>query len=250
MLRDRVVRVAGNPADFGAPEPDVDILVAGHSLCQDYLAQVRAGDIRCRPQIATVDGREVTFVDGTHESVDAIVCATGYRFDIPYLPDEVWRAVGADLRLHHRTLHPDQPTLGIVGQFALQGPYFPLLELQARWIVGIWSGDIAAPDTHAMRASVAAPPPALDSHHVLAVTLSEAAGLAPDIRAHADLAEPLLFGPLLPPRYRLDGPGADADAAGRFVQQLSASPRAPVEPDDVLALEELGLADLAPAVRL
>jgi hypothetical protein len=250
MLRERVVRVAGNPADFGAPEPDMDILVAGHSLCQDYLAQVRAGDIRCRPQIATVDGSEVTFVDGTHESVDAIVCATGYRCDIPYLPEEVWRAVGQDLRLHHRTLHPDLPTLGIVGQFALQGPYFPLLELQARWIVGIWSGDIAAPDARVMRASVAAPPPALDSHHALALTLSEAAGLAPDVRAHADLAEPLLFGPLLPPRYRLDGPGADADAAGRFVQQLSASPRAPVEPDDVLALGELGLGDLAPAVRL
>ena len=45
LLRARVVRVAGNPADFGAPEPDPDFLAAGHSLGQDYLAQVRAGAI-------------------------------------------------------------------------------------------------------------------------------------------------------------------------------------------------------------
>jgi cation diffusion facilitator CzcD-associated flavoprotein CzcO len=249
MLRERVVRVAGNPADFGAPEPDTDILVAGHSLCQDYLAQVRAGDISCRPAIVAVDGHEVTFADGTRASVDAIVCATGYRLDIPYLDDEMWSVVGPDLRLHHRTLHPDLPTLGVIGQFALQGPYFPLLELQARWIVGVWTGDVDAPDPGEMRESVAAPPPALDSHHVLAVMLAMDAGVAPDLRAHSDLIEPLLFGPMLPPRYRLDGPGALSDASSRFVEQLSASPRAPVEPDDVLALTDLGLTDLMPALR-
>jgi dimethylaniline monooxygenase (N-oxide forming) len=249
MLRERVVRVAGNPADFGAPEPDADILIAGHSLCQDYLAQVRTGDIACRPAVATVAGGDVTFVDGTREHVDAIVCATGYRLDIPYLPHEVSSRVGPDLRLHHRTLHPDVPTLGFVGQFALQGPYFPLLELQARWIVGVWAGDIDAPDPRMMRENAAAGPPVLDSHHLLAVMLAEDAGVAPDLRARAELSEPLLFGPMLPPRYRLDGPGALPDAESRFLHQLAASPRAPVEPDDVLALAELGLADLTPASR-
>jgi hypothetical protein len=39
-LRERVLRVAGSPASFGAPEPDADILAAGLSLCQDYLAHV------------------------------------------------------------------------------------------------------------------------------------------------------------------------------------------------------------------
>jgi hypothetical protein len=79
--------------------------------------------------------------------------------------------------------------------------------------------------------------------------LADDAGVAPDLRTHRDLAEPLLFGPMLPPRYRLDGPGALPDADSRFRQQLAASPRASVEPDDVLALAGLGLADLTPAVR-
>jgi dimethylaniline monooxygenase (N-oxide forming) len=244
MLRARVVRVAGNPVDFGAPEPDESILVAGHSLCQDYLSQVRAGDILCRPGIAAVDGRRVTFVDGTHEDIDAIISATGYRLDMPYLSESVWSCVGPQLRLHNRTFHPDLPGLGVIGQFALQGPYLPLLELQARWIIGTWSGEMPAPEESAMRAGVASAPPVIDSHHMLAMTLAASAGVAPDLRAWPELAEALLFGPLLPPRYRLDGAGAMPDAAAQFAHQLDANPRAPIEPDDLAALPDLGLADL------
>jgi hypothetical protein len=180
-----------------------------------------------------------------------LVCATGYRLDIPYLPTEVWSVTGPELRLHARTFHPDLETLGVVGQFALQGPFLPLLELQARWIVGVWCGDIAPPSQEEMRASLAVAPPAIDAHNVLALTLSEGAGVAPDLEARPDLAEALLFGPMLPPRYRLDGPGARKDAPAAFREQLSTSPRAPVEPDDLAALPELGLGHLrlAPSAR-
>ena len=248
LLRERVLRVAGNPADFGAPEPSADFLIAGHSLCQDYLTQVRAGTIVCRPAIVTAVDEQVTFADGSCERVDAIVCATGYRLDLPYLSPQLWSVLGPDLRLHHRTMHPDLPGFGVVGQFALQGPYFPLLELQARWIVGTWSGAGPQPDEVAARASIASPAPAVDSHNVLALALAQAAGVAPDVRAHPDLAEALLLGPMLPPRYRLDGPGARSDAAATFGDQLAASPRAPVEPDDIAALPDVGYGDLLSAI--
>ena len=250
LLRERVVRVAGNPADFGAPRPDDDILVAGHSLSQDYLSLVRDGRIICRPAIADVDGRTVTFTDGTTEIVDTIVCATGYDLHVPYLPGEVWRKTGPQLALYHRTIHPDLPAFGVIGQFALQGPYFPLLELQARWIAGLWSGAISPPADEKMREAVRRPPLPVFAHHLLAVDISEAAGVAPDLRSHPELAEPLLFGPMLPARYRLNGPGSRPDAADIFRQQVAASPRAPVEPDDLAALGPLGLADLVPAAPL
>ena len=245
LLRDRVVRISGNPADFGAPRPDPDILIAGHSLCQDYLMQVREGQIVCRPEITDVDTNTVTFADGSREPVDAIICATGYALDIPYLPPEVASTVGAQLRLHHRTLHPDLRGLAFVGQFALQGPYLPLLELQARWIANVWSGLVPAPDMSVMRASIAEPPPAIDSHNLLAVSLSSLAGVAPDFDAHPTLAEPLLCGPMLPPRYRLDGPGALPGAAGEFTEQLATSRRPPVDPHDIEMLPQLGLRNIA-----
>jgi hypothetical protein len=245
-----VIRVAGNPADFGAPAPDDDILRAGHSLCQNYLAQVRDGSIVCRPAIDSVSGRTVTFTDGSRAAVDAIVCATGYDLEIPYLDDEVWERVGADLRLHLRTWHPDLPGIGFIGQYATSGPYFPLLELQARWIVNVWSGAVDPPDESEMRAAVAEAPPPLDSHDALALTLSEASSTSPDIEGHSELFEALLFGPMLPPRYRLDGPGAMPNAADLLVEQMATSPRAPVEPDDLASLSLLGVSrpGAAPAV--
>ena len=244
LLRERVVRVAGNPVDFGAPAPDEDILVAGHSLSQDYLRLVRDGRILCRPAIADVDGRTVAFTDGRVEIVDTIICATGYELDVPYLPDGVWRTTGPQLALHHRTIHPDLPAFGVIGQYALQGPYFPLLELQARWIAGLWSGAISPPADRVMREAVRRPPLPMLAHHVLAVDLSDAAGVAPDLDRRPELVEPLLFGPMLPARYRLDGPGSVPDAADTFLQQVAASPRAPVESDDLSAVELLGLARL------
>jgi cation diffusion facilitator CzcD-associated flavoprotein CzcO len=240
-LRDRVVRVAGNPVDYGAPAPDDDILRAGHSLCQDYLGQVRDGSILCRPEIESVSGRTVTFTDGSSAAVDVIVCATGYELDIPYLDDRIWARTGADMRLHLRTVHPDLPGLGVLGQYATSGPYFPLLELQARWVVNLWSGAVDPPDEFEMRASLAAAPPALDSHDALALAFSEASAVAPDVGARPDLFHALLFGPMLPPRYRLEGPGAMPNAADLLLEQMATSPCAPIEPDDLASLPRLGL---------
>ena len=234
--RERILRVAGNPADFGAPAPSDDLRVAGISLCQDYLAQVRDGSIVCRPAIESIEGRTVTFTDGSTETVDAIICATGYDVDIPYLGDDVRRVLGPDLALYQRTFHPDLPGLGVIGQFLAQGPYFPLLELQARWIAAVWSGEVALPDDARMRQAIAQPRPPLDAHNALALTLSEELGVAPEPTDWPELGEPLLFGPMLPPRYRLSGPGATPDARREFAQQLAASPRAPVDPADVESL--------------
>jgi dimethylaniline monooxygenase (N-oxide forming) len=247
-LRERVLRVAGDPAASGAPAPDPDILLSGTSLCQDYLALVADGRIGCRPAIAAIEDRTVRFTDGTSDTVDTIVCATGYALDIPYLDQEAREVLGPGFGLYQRTLHPDLPGFGVVGQFLALGPYFPLLELQARWIVATWAGEVPAPDAAVMRAAMAEPRPPVDLHNMLATTLADASGVTPDLLARPELTEPLLFGPMLPPRYRLDGPGAQAGAARRFEAQLAASPRAPVTPADVETLRRLGLGPEADVV--
>jgi len=243
--RERILRVAGNPVDFGAPAPSEDLLVAGLSLCQDYLTQVRDGSIACRPQIAAVEGTTVIFADGTSKAVEAIVCATGYDLDLPYLPGEVAALLGDGPDLYQRTFHPDVPGLGVIGQFLAQGPYFPLLELQARWIVAVWSGEVALPADAEIRQVMARPRPPLDAHNALALTLSEELGVAPEPLDWDELCEPLMFGPLLPPRYRLSGPGAQPQARERFTAQLAASPRAPVERGDIEALRGFGRSAIA-----
>ncbi len=232
-LRERILTIAGDPAAFGAPAPDPDLFVAGLALCQDYLGLVSERRIVCRPAIAAVHGHDVTFTDGTSEHVDAIVCATGYAPHVPYLdgPGPLYR----------RTIHPDLPGLAAIGQFFAQGPYFPLLELQARWVIHLWSGAIDPPRADIMRAAIAAPQPPVDVHDAFATAIAREAGVAPDLLARPELTEPLLFGPLLPPRYRLDGPNARPDAAAQFTRQLAASPRPPVDPAAIPALRGFGL---------
>jgi hypothetical protein len=232
-LKERILRSAGDPAAFGAPAPDPDVFVAGLGLCQSYLALVRDGRIACRPAISHVDGRAVTFTDGTREHADAIICATGYAPHVPYLDDPG--------PLYRRTLHPDLPGFAAIGQYFAMGPYWPLLELQARWVVHLWSGVIEPPDPGAMRAAIAAPQPPAEFHDAYAAALAREAGVAPDLLARPELTEPLLFGPLLPPRYRLDGPHARGDAAAEFTRQLAASPRPPADPAAIGALRGFGL---------
>jgi hypothetical protein len=242
--RERVLRVAGNPADFGAPEPDPDLRTAGVSLCQGYLAQIRDGAIACRPAITAVEGNDIGFTDGSTDTFEAIICATGYDLEIPYLDRDLWSTIGHGFGLYQRTLHPDLPTLGVIGQFLAQGPYWPLLELQARWIIATWTGEVTLPDKTTMRATIAKGQPPLDAHNALALTLAEELGVAPNPAAWPELSEALTFGPLLPPRYRLSGPGAMANAADLFTEQLAASPRARADPADLDALATFGLRDV------
>jgi hypothetical protein len=238
--RARVLRVAGDPADFGAPAPDEDLRIAGLSLSQGYLEQIRDGQIVCEPGIAAVDGRAVTFTDDTTAEVDAIVCATGYQPSTPYLREVIGDDRWLDTELYQRTFHPELPGLGVIGQFLTQGPYWPLLELQARWIMSVWSGAGALPTAPHVRASIASGRPILESHNALALVLSEEMGVAPDPVAWPELAEPLLFGPMLPARYRLSGPGARPSAPDDFVRALATAPRAAVDPADVETLGRFG----------
>jgi len=181
--RARILAAAGNPAEFGAPEPDPDLRVAGVSLCQNYLQQVRDQSIRCRPAITAVAGDAVTFSDGTTERFDSIICATGYEPHLPYLDDELRSMLAAGVRLYQRTFHPDLPGFGAIGQFLAQGPYFPLLELQARWILAGWTGQVPLADPARMLAATAQGQPPIDAHNALALTLAEELGVVPDNEA-------------------------------------------------------------------
>ena len=101
-----------------------------------------------------------------------------------------------------------------------------------------------------MREAVSGAVPSVVPHDVLALALEEQMGITPDLRARPELTEALLFGPLLPARHRLDGPGAMPDAAARFTEQLALSPRPPMEPTDLNALRDFGFADIAAALQI
>jgi hypothetical protein len=88
--------------------------------------------------------------------------------------------LGPDLPLYQRTFHAEVPGLGVIAQFLAHGPYLPLLEVQARWLIAVWSGEVALPSDDVMREVIAQPRPPLDAHNALALTLAEELGVGPN----------------------------------------------------------------------
>jgi dimethylaniline monooxygenase (N-oxide forming) len=118
-------------------------------------------------------------------------------------------ALHADL--YKFTFHPDLAGLAFLGFWEQTGPYFPPLELQARWITYVWSGIRSLPTRSQMNAAIAAYRDArgesqLQAMHRMALLFAREAGVEPDLKAWPQLAAALLFGPLSAISFRLSGP--------------------------------------------
>jgi len=219
-LKATVLRMAGSPDQFGAMTPDENIFAAGITQSQHFLPLVAEGRIAVRPWIELVDGRSVSFADGRRGEFDAILFGTGYRLSLPFLAPEVAAMLGLDhthIDLYDHTFHPELEGLAFVGLFDQIGPLFPVLELQGRWVAYTWAGVVPAPSREAMAAGLARSRalrggPQSIPMHVLAPLFARNAGVEPDLGRWPDLERALLFGPLSPVSFRLQGPDSVEDA--------------------------------------
>jgi hypothetical protein len=221
-LKDFIVTTSGSPEQFGAPAPDPDLQLAGVTHCQSFLPLVAEGRISVKRWIRWIDGQRVHFADGSTEALDGLIFGTGFALDLPFLSEELRRtlAVGpGHMDLHKFTFHPDLPGLAFAGLFQVTGPYFPPIELQARWIAYAWSDAGRFPSDMEMRRGIAE---CRSNHeekvHMPSLTLAFArgAGVEPDLSRWPALERSLLHGPLLPISFRLQGRDQLIDAPTRL----------------------------------
>jgi hypothetical protein len=249
-MTEYVLRMIGSPEQFGAFEPAGDILRAGRALSQYYLPLVAEGRIKVKPWISEIDHNKVRFGDESSEEIDAVILATGFELNLPFLSADIRNTVDLDAQhidLYKFTFHPNLPGLAFLGLWEQTGPYLPILELQARWITYVWRGLLPALSVETMRKGIAAyrtgrGGPQLESGHRLALMFAREAGIEPDLREWPELARALLFGPLTAVSFRLSGPDslseaparvmADARALGTIVDQE-------FTPEEVTRLEAL-----------
>lgn len=216
-LKAQVLKLGGNPAQFGAPAPDPDIFAAGISQSQAFLPCVAEGRIVPKPWITRIEGRIVHFADGSSRAADAILFGTGFRLSMPWLAPEIAAAVQLDahgMTLAADTFHPELPGLAFLGLYDLVGPYLPVLELQARWIAQAFAGAATADAPLARTATL--------PMHAQALRFARLAGVEPDLSRRPELSRALLFGPLSPASFRLDGPDALPDAPQRVAEAAAA----------------------------
>ncbi|OBK81200.1 FAD-dependent oxidoreductase [Mycobacterium sp. 1164985.4] len=230
QLREIVVDAGGTPQQYGAPAPDPLLFAAGITLSQHYLPLVAEGRIEVRPWMSSVDGTNVTFADGHAEQFDGILFGTGFKLSMPFLDNEIRSALDVDavhFDTDRHTFHPDLPGLAFVGMWDQSGGYFVPLELQARWIAYTWGGTIRAPSGDDQRHAIEAYRsrrglPQKTRMNLVALTFARAAGVEPAVANWPEFTRALLFGPLAPSCFRLEGPDALPDAPARFADDTAA----------------------------
>lgn len=246
-LKSLVLRSAGNPSQYGALAPDSNVLLAGIAQSQHFLAGVAEGRIVTRPSITHIERQTIRFADGTSTQADALLLGTGYRLSLPWLAPSISVLLGLDgshVDLHDYTFHPDLPGLAFIGLYDQVGPLLPVLELQARWIAYALAGVTPMPTRAEMveglaRARAMRNGPRNVLMHAMAVLFARRAGVEPDPARWPGLQRALLFGPLSPASFRLQGPDSLADAEARVAAEAAAfgaieSPRLTREEQDTL----------------
>jgi cation diffusion facilitator CzcD-associated flavoprotein CzcO len=230
QLKEIVVEAGGSPEQYGAPAPDPSLFAAGVTLAQQYLPLVAEGRITVRPWLQSVDGKTATFADGSAADFDGILFGTGFELDLPFLSDEIRTVIDVDavhLDADRYTFHPDLPGLAFVGMWDQSGGYFVPLELQARWVAYTWGGVVPRRSETELRSAVEAYRARRGTSqksrmNLVALSFARAAGVEPNPDAWPDLRRALLFGPLAPSCFRLQGPDALPDAPVRFTRDAAA----------------------------
>lgn len=229
QLKEIVVEAGGSPEQYGAPAPNPSLFAAGVTLSQHYLPLVAEGRIAVRPWMDSVAGSTVTFAGGRSADFDGIVFGTGFDLNLPFLSDEIRAILDVDevhLDADRYTFHPDLPGLAFMGMWDQSGGYFVPLELQARWIAYTWGGAVPAVNESAQRV-------AIETYrarrglsqktrmNLAALAFARAAGVEPHLENWPQLRRALLFGPLAPSCFRLEGTDALPDAPERFAREAA-----------------------------
>lgn len=149
-VREGITRLVHGPMEsFGLVTPTTRTHPASHPTLFTHIAWGRIG---VRPGVEAVEGREVRFADGTVGSFDAMIAATGYEIDLPFLAPELSPVVGHRIDLYRRMVHPRWPRLNFVGMFDVSGgANIRMMDIQCRWLAAVVSGDVALPDETVMR---------------------------------------------------------------------------------------------------
>jgi dimethylaniline monooxygenase (N-oxide forming) len=113
-------------------------------------AALRARSFESRPHVSALAGDRVRFADGSEERVDAIVFATGYEINFPFLAGDLGRGQGWEFPLYRRILAPEDPGLTFIGVLEPGPGLFAIVERQAEWLGEVLAGRLRVPGRERM----------------------------------------------------------------------------------------------------
>jgi hypothetical protein len=138
--------VQGPPSRYRLPDPDYGIDQAHPTMTDEIPRLVAHGDLVVKPEIAGYEGERVRFKDGTAETVDAIVFATGYQPVIPFVEEGLIFAQDGRPRLLANVVHPEHEGLFAVGLTQANGSMWRTADYQSQLVANLIVAGRHAPE--------------------------------------------------------------------------------------------------------
>ncbi|HEY1246620.1 MAG TPA: NAD(P)-binding domain-containing protein [Hyphomicrobiaceae bacterium] len=138
--------VQGPPSRYRMPDPDYSIDQAHPTMTDEIPRLVAHGDLVVKPEIAAYEGDRVLFKDGTAETVDTVVFATGYQPVIPYIDERLIYAADGRPRLLFNVVHPEHEGLFAAGLAQANGSMWRLADCQGQLIANLIVAETHAPE--------------------------------------------------------------------------------------------------------
>jgi hypothetical protein len=123
--------LTGDLTRFGLQKPDHRLFESHPILNTQVLHHMAHGRIRARPDVARFDGDTVHFTDGSHDDFDLVLCATGYRWEIPFVDPSLLRWKSHKPDLYMNLLSRDHRELYGLGYMETNGGAYKLFDEMA-----------------------------------------------------------------------------------------------------------------------
>ncbi|GIY97583.1 flavin-containing monooxygenase 5 [Caerostris extrusa] len=200
---------------------------SAHPTLNDALPNcILSGRVIVKGDIDRFEENGVVFAgENTVTKVDAVVLATGYKIQFPFLDSSVVSTKDNRIHLYKYAIPPNLKyhNLAFIGLVQPLGPIFPVAEMHCRWFAQILSGKLKLPGINQMLKDIECKNKGNEKRYVASTRhtiqvdwipfmdeLSSMFGAKPSLLKLA-ITDPRLFwaclnGPCLPYQYRLQGP--------------------------------------------
>ncbi len=205
-----------------------------------YIDLVKESKITLKQaKVTRIFQNTIFFDDGTQIDADALILATGYETELPFLGEEILEKLEFSpqdrfqpLLLDKCTFNPHLPNMAFCGM--QRGPYFATMELQARLAFHVFTNRVVAPPLSQMNDGIEkerqirnqTPRPQFPHGNYVEFSdmLAKEAGVLPDFEnlkeSDPDLYKFVQEGPFNASHYRLNGFFSKTEGAKKNIKAM------------------------------
>jgi len=151
LIRAMTWIVHGDMQKLGFKRPDKRVHTTSNGTIVTDIAYRR---IQVKQGIKKIEGKQITFVDGTSKEFDVLIAATGYLTELPFLDPNVVSVNDNVMDLYQRIVPPDWPGLYLLGFFNTDTALNWIFNHQASWVSEIELGNASLPGADEMRKAI------------------------------------------------------------------------------------------------